>query len=387
MESRPIEHQLVDQALTHAEKPAARARTMEMLLSAGFFPSIMHILVVCIVAVVISPGHPLPLLIAWVAAFAIMLAGQGWLTAKFGGRRLSLDEADWLNGRFNLTQLGVGLLWGFCGGYFFPSDDVGRALLFVFVLGGMAMSSVATQHPNLRFCLIQITLGIAPLAINYFFSDLPFAKLSGFFLFLYLAVLASLAIRQNRFAHKAINLQVVQERLLNELSAQAEELEQARQSADEANASKSRFLAQASHDLRQPLHAMSLFVESLPSLKGTEQYDVVLNKIRQSLDILTKLFDSLLDVTMLDTGGIEVNQTVFPLQDILDQVVSDFRLVAEANDVEITALPTSIAVNSDPVLLTRILQNLISNTISHAPGKRALVGVPAARRENIADRC
>ncbi len=356
-----------------------RARATEMLVGVGIFASIMHFAVVIFMAAVLWPVSNHTFIIVWAIGLGASVLFQIALIERKGGRTLTIKEAALVQKYYDGAALGVGFFWGFAGVVLFPEADPGRVLFLIFVMGGMAMSSVSTQHVYLRTCLFSIIPSIAPLGVRYIFSDLPFNMASGALLLVYSVVLVNMAIRLYHFAHRAFTMQLEQERLLEKLSTQAIALNDARSDAEQANAAKSRFLAQASHDLRQPLHAISLFVESLPEARNTAEHDNIMNRVRQSLDVLTKLFDSLLDVTLLDTGGLEVRLTVFRPSDTIDEVRQDFGLVAEASRVEIRTIGSSLAVKNDPVLLRRMLQNLISNAIRHTEGGRVLIG--CRRRE------
>ncbi len=359
---------------THSDTQDAawlRARTTELLLDVGMFPFAMHLLALALLILVLQPG--LAGLMWAVGLTGCILFQIALLRSRFE-RPLSIETAGSVIRRFTGTALAVALFWGVAGFVLVPAHDAVSLLFLSFVVGGMAMSVVATQHMALTACMVSIWVGLPPLALRYALSDLPFALPSAVLLLLYAVVLTNLALRLHRFSLKTFRLQLDQQRLLNELSEQAGALETARTEADRANDAKSRFLAQASHDLRQPLHAISLFVESLPGARNATERNDIMNRVRQSLDVLTKLFDSLLDVTLLDTGGIEVRRIVFRPGDLIAEVIRDFGLVAEACQVELRQVRSTCAVESDPVLVRRMLQNLISNAIRHSEGGKVLIG-------------
>ena len=359
---------------THSDRRDAawlRARTTELLLDVGMFPFVMHLLVLALLILVLQPG---PAGLLWAAGLTVCILSQIALLRRPVERPLSIETADSVARRFTVTALAIALFWGAAGFVLVPSLDAVQLLFLSFVIGGMAMSVVATQHMALTACNISIWVGLSPLALRYALSDLPYALVSAVLLLLYAIVLTNLALRLHRFNLKTFRLQLEQQRLLSELSEQAGALETARREAERANDAKSRFLAQASHDLRQPLHAISLFVESLPGARNAAERNDIMNRVRQSLDVLTKLFDSLLDVTLLDTGGIEVRRSVFRPGDLIAEVIRDFGLVAEACQVELRHVRSSCAVESDPVLVRRMLQNLVSNAIRHSEGGRVLIG-------------
>ncbi|MCW2238717.1 MASE1 domain-containing protein [Azospirillum canadense] len=165
------------------------------------------------------------------------------------------------------------------------------------------------------------------------------------------------------------------------LGASVEEREEARRAADHArrvaeaaNQSKSLFLASASHDLRQPLNALSLFHGVLSARPHEPEERTLLSKMRDALDALVEMFNGLLDVSKLELGVTEVVHGTFPLQSVLDRLESEYTGVAEGKGVALRVVPCSLVVRSEPVLLERILRNFVANAIIHAHGGRVLIG-------------
>jgi signal transduction histidine kinase/CheY-like chemotaxis protein len=188
-------------------------------------------------------------------------------------------------------------------------------------------------------------------------------------------------IRQRTEQYEQLNL-----RLKAELESRREievALKQAKEAADRANETKTRFLAAASHDLRQPLSSALLFLESIQesTLAGLDlDY---LNKARVALASLSNLLDTLLDVARLDSGGYEPHYGVFPVGAVLDRLVPEFASVARSAGLELKYVPSSVWVRSDMHLLETVLRNLISNAIRYSPRGRVLVGC-RRRREGLA---
>jgi signal transduction histidine kinase len=167
------------------------------------------------------------------------------------------------------------------------------------------------------------------------------------------------------------------QRLKAELKSRREielALKQAKESADSANETKSRFLAAASHDLRQPLSSALLFLESIreAALNGHDlEY---FHKARVALASLSNLLDTLLDVARLDDGRIEPQYSVFPVNALLGQLVPEFDAVARSAGLELSYVPSNAWVRSDMHLLETVLRNLISNAIRYTPRGRVLIG-------------
>ncbi|WP_114010237.1 ATP-binding response regulator [Cohaesibacter intestini] len=138
--------------------------------------------------------------------------------------------------------------------------------------------------------------------------------------------------------------------------------------ADHANREKTRLLAAASHDLRQPIHAIGLYIETLPLDKMDERSRTTLERIRSSLQTLSKLFNSLLDVSLLDSGKVQVRPRLFDLEDMLNHVLDDYEPLAEIAHVTLMLECPKVGVMGDAILVRRMVQNLLSNAIRHAEG-------------------
>ena len=154
----------------------------------------------------------------------------------------------------------------------------------------------------------------------------------------------------------------------------AEKYRVAAKKADMANAAKTQFLAQANHDLRQPIHAISLLTECLRDQDLDADGQDVLDTIDLSVDNLSKLFKSLLSVTSLDAGRLKLDPTVFSLDEVLRQTMRQAMPEAIEHNSSITLVTNSIWVKSDRALLSSILQNLVFNAVKYAPGAKILLG-------------
>ncbi len=159
--------------------------------------------------------------------------------------------------------------------------------------------------------------------------------------------------------------------------SRAEALRAAAEQADRENLAKSRFLAAASHDLRQPLHALGLFVETLDARVADPELRGLVERIRQSTHSLEDMMSALLDLSKLDAGGVEPDVTDVALGPLLDRVCTDLAPLARAKALTLRCRPNELWVRSDPVLLTRIVQNLVTNALRYTDEGGVLV---AARR-------
>ena len=156
-----------------------------------------------------------------------------------------------------------------------------------------------------------------------------------------------------------------------EVTLQAE----ARRDAEAANVAKSRFLAAASHDLRQPLHALGLFASALNQRSQDAQSRELTERINQSIEALESLFSEVLDVSRLDAGAITAEPQPVALQPLFDRIANDLSSAAEEKNLALRFVPTARQARTDPVLLERILRNLVSNAIRYTESGGILVGV------------
>lgn len=157
------------------------------------------------------------------------------------------------------------------------------------------------------------------------------------------------------------------------IEAATAELRTRKEEAERANSSKSRFLAAASHDLRQPMHALGLFISELSQCSLDDAGRSLLRQVTASARAMEDLLDSLLDISHLDAGALEPSLRAFPLQPIFERLAATQHAAAADNHVTLRIRPTEAWCVSDPVLFERILNNLTSNAVRYSPGGKVLV--------------
>ncbi|MBH0238620.1 NahK/ErcS family hybrid sensor histidine kinase/response regulator [Methylobrevis albus] len=163
--------------------------------------------------------------------------------------------------------------------------------------------------------------------------------------------------------------------VLRRLEHSNEELRLAKEQAEQANAYKTRFLAAASHDLLQPLNAARLSVSALKEMQTSHEGEVVTDQVDRALSTIEELLKTLLDISKLDAGVMLPEVKVVALGDILASLGSDFERISAQKGLSFRIRPTSAVVRTDPVLLRRVLQNLISNAVRYTRSGGIVVGV------------
>jgi Na+/proline symporter/signal transduction histidine kinase/ActR/RegA family two-component response regulator len=159
-----------------------------------------------------------------------------------------------------------------------------------------------------------------------------------------------------------------------ELTRLNSELAQAKSTAEDANISKTRFLAAASHDILQPLNAARLYVTSLVERQNGGEDSRLVENIDDSLEAIEEILGALLDISRLDAGAMATSISSFKMGDLMRSLEIEFAPIARAKGLELTFVPCSLPVESDRSLLRRLLQNFISNAIKYTPRGRVLVG-------------
>ncbi|MDB5551220.1 MAG: sensor histidine kinase/response regulator hybrid protein [Rhizobium sp.] len=167
-----------------------------------------------------------------------------------------------------------------------------------------------------------------------------------------------------------------------ELTRVNTELAEARASAEEANIGKTRFFAAAGHDILQPLNAARLYSSSLVERLGRSSNSDLVQNIDSALESVETILGAVLDISRLDTGAMKPRLSTVALDDFLKRIDTDYQPLARAQGLTLKVLPTSLKVKTDPTLLRRLVQNLVSNAIKYTVKGRVLVGV--RRRGNEA---
>ncbi|MFC0278309.1 hybrid sensor histidine kinase/response regulator [Falsigemmobacter intermedius] len=153
------------------------------------------------------------------------------------------------------------------------------------------------------------------------------------------------------------------------------ELEQANSIADEANRAKSRFLRAASHDLLQPLSAAKLFLSHLEETSADGGQSDLIRTVTATLDSAGELIEALSNIARLDSRKFETNRVPLAIDRLFRRLEIDTRPLAEARQVDLRFVASSVTVESDPVYLRQIAQNLITNALKYTTGDRVLIGL------------
>lgn len=181
-----------------------------------------------------------------------------------------------------------------------------------------------------------------------------------------------------RVEQRTSQLQKVNDKLLVEVEERRQaqsNLVTAKSEAEQANISKTKFLAAVSHDLLQPLNAAQLFTSSMTDLNLDSESRHLVDCVANSLDNLENLIGTLVDISKLDAGVVKADKSPFRLRELLDTMVNEYRQIAPQYGVELRYVASDAVINSDSVLLARILRNFLSNAFRYSGQGKVLLGV------------
>lgn len=267
---------------------------------------------------------------------------------------------------YTIVSMLVGASWGL---FSFSPDMNNTANLnfFTLAIGGTSLGAVSIQYPRPWIAFLSLASVLPLIFVRHLIEPEALGTLLSCMIALYTLLLAFIVWQTHLSLLKNIHL-------IEALRKSVEDADLARAQAVQADLAKSNFLAQASHDLRQPLHAMGLFINSLKEQNLPEEARRLTRRVDATLDVLAGMFKSLLDVSLLDLGRVKPKVSQFPLQPMLDKLQMQFEPLAQSNGARLKFVRTGLWLKADPQLIQRILMNLISNAIKYAPGKEILVG-------------
>ena len=264
------------------------------------------------------------------------------------------------------TALFSGIIWGSLPWLAMDTTSLMNTLMISFVVTGMVVSSIGATAAFLPvFLMFSIPAG-GMLAARFFVETGMLAEISSLLL-LFLLGSISFTISLNHIFRKSISQRFERDALLLDV-------EEKRKEAERANRDKSRFLASASHDLRQPLHALNLYLSSMSIEEDPKSYNVLLNKAQTSSVALGDLLNSLLDISGLDGEAVQPQYNKFALLPLLEACSNEFAPIASEEDVTLKVrCLQGVCIETDSTLFGRMLSNLVSNAIRHSQSDKVLI--------------
>jgi len=336
-------------------------------------------------------------LLSWAVATLAVLFARWFLAKSYD--TLSVEQQNRQTRRwrrqFELGALANGCLWGLAPSLFFSDDPFFVTLIIIIHAGYIAGAASSTSVWLPAFLCFAMPASVL-FFLGIIFRGHETYWIHGLLVLFYAIIMTLFAVRNNNLVASQIAFRLENIELLADLREQ-------RDRAEMAMMAKNRFLASASHDLRQPVHALGLFVASLESQQGYQERHYILSKIKQTTAALGGLFHGLLDISKLDAKVVENQPIDFALDDLLLLLRDQFFETARMKGLTLRIdTPTDLHALVDPALLERIVTNLVSNAINYTDQgyveiKTAVIetgeielsvidtgrGIPASEHENI----
>ncbi|MGZ5129822.1 MAG: hybrid sensor histidine kinase/response regulator [Caldimonas sp.] len=337
-----------------------------------------HFVGALVVVLMFAGSAPGPLLLGWGIPFAAVWLARVWLALRFA--RHEPKSAARLKARLRLWHTGVlasGALWGAAAWLFFRHGQAPQQIALVLVVFTFCVASVPILSPQFSLFVVFVLLVFVPAIAAVAAEQTALTWQLAVVMSVAMGMIVVLGRNYRESFDNVIALKLRTEALAEQLRAEKAVAEAARHEAEVANRAKTQFFTAASHDLRQPLHAMGLFAEALRQRTHEPEVAQLVNSINESVDALEGLFSELLDITRIDSGGVEVNPESFGVAEIFRKLRLHFEPAAFEKGLDLRFRGGRHVALADPLLVERILRNLLSNAIRYTSDGSVLV---SARR-------
>jgi signal transduction histidine kinase len=320
---------------------------------------------------------------AWAAVMVATQVGRESLIRAWRRRVRADAELEPWPRYYTLYMVFTGLLWGSTIFLFAHPDQPITVALTMCCLYSIGAGSVPANAYNPPGLYALVGFMFVPIVVRLLATGQLEYILLGVASGLYAVAMSGMCRVQARTLDEGFRIRFENTALLEALTVQKAEAESARQKAELASLAKSQFLAAASHDLRQPLYALSLFSASLDELKLGPDGRAVVNNIQDSIGAMEQLFEGLLDLSKLEAGVVQPRLGPVSVDALFDRLSQYFRPIAVDRGLDLRFRSDGEWVVSDPALLEQVLGNLVSNALRYTTRGGVLV---AARKRGQAVR-
>lgn len=328
---------------------------LEIFMDSSSFACIIPGIAAIIYAAVLYIDSKVDHVLIWAICAAIISAFESAACKLYKRKPETLSPQNWVNLIIFICLL-MGVLWALIPIFFFiESNDTVMIVSGLFVLGLLSGAVLPMSfHPTTYYAIaFPVIIAFVIRCFSFESQMLQSLGLIGI-AYIYFCLGQSRAAFLN--IHEIILYRNENKELLEKLKAKSKKIE-------EASIAKSKVFAAASHDLRQPLHAMGLFFSSLKPELNSDHANLLMTKIDQTYQHLKNVLDSLLDISKLDASVVNIRLKHFYFQGILDELKNEFGPVADEKGIQLILTKANYVLYSDPILLSRIIRNLLSNAI------------------------
>ncbi|CAN7247966.1 hybrid sensor histidine kinase/response regulator [Acidovorax sp. SD340] len=334
----------------------------------------------------------------WLVSHALVVAGV-YLTLR--SIAPFTDPAQQAARKLIACMSAMGLSWGSLGYVVLYWGTPESVIYAIGIISTVSSGALGLGAPLYRAYVTYLTCAIGGVMMAVALAGGPVMWPALFLTGVYYALTGMQARTADRATRRSIALKLENDRLVNQLRAESQRALAAQEAAEKADRDKSRFLAAASHDLRQPLHAMGLFLESLQRSPLNDHQLTVLGHAHAASGAAAEMLTTLLDYSRLEAGVVKVRPDAFAVQPLLTALEQEFGVQADTAGLVYRTRETSAAAFADRSLVGLVMHNFISNALRYTAkggvliacrtrGKRLALevwdtgpGIPRSQWDNI----
>jgi two-component system, sensor histidine kinase len=307
----------------------------------------------------------------WAFAISALLLRGVWIV-----KSRAADPASRSNGRIARLQrnaFALAVMWGLSSVLLLPGADFERQTLLIVAIGLITMGGAVGRAVHVPQVQAYVLITSSLFALGLLAMPGRFYLFVGLGYVLFGAAIVLFIRAQDNTVRRERELNLEIDQLLRKAESARAEAETAQQLAERASASKTRFLATASHDLRQPMHSIGLLIGLIHQTADDPRLQQLSAKAQQSIDVMERLFGSLLDISKLDAGSVQPDVGPVDFGALLTGIEHTWAPQAAERGLRLRVRSNHHIVRSDSALLERILNNLVSNAIGYTSQGGVLV--------------
>ena len=351
----------------------ARADQVATLYAHGHRTTVSMGLGALILCVVMWTEIAAASMLAWAVLIGVNQLWRAVLVRAFERARPSLSDAARWGHYWAIGSALAGSLWGAAAVAIFPGSPAYQSLLIVCIFGAAlgGLNLTAVYKPSFYGFVLP---ALVPLIVRVaWVGDQVHWFIAGV-MSVVLAFVVGFGHRLNDVLTRSLVIRYENVDLIAELKDRTRTALDARAAAEAANRAKSQLLAAASHDLRQPLHALGLYVAALAARAQDAEWRPLVMNVESAANALEIQFAQLIDLSRLDAGALAPERSDVALGPLFARIRTEFAPQAAARGLSLRIVPTKLVVDSDPALLERIVGNLVANGIRYTNRGGVLLG-------------
>lgn len=344
-------------------------RRLDMLLKQTTMTGLFSLLFASILTITMQNSVHFVAMCFWLGINIVMVISRELLVYPYIRLKRAQDRMPPNLVFITITSFWIfaGALWGWGAYFYLPgSDQIEIMVTFIAIIVGITSGNIIAFAPAVWVGMLFVSLTLSGFLLKLYQYDLLILFYCTLFYLLYLIITM---LRVSKVVIHTISLDLKNQQLLQQFTEQKKRAEEEKVKAEKANQSKTEFLSAASHDLRQPLNSMGLFLFALKQKiqSGASDSLQIVEKLEQAHTSLSTMFSRLLEVSSVETGKITAQPTLIATNKTLTAIVDEYRQQGLNKQVPIEYKPSNFNLYTDELLFSRIVRNLVDNAVKYTP--------------------